>query len=406
MSVLRIFLADESAGGWQVGDARAVSSWRAAANDEPQRAASSRCHVIVPATRMRTLAVTVPPTAPHKLQQVVRFALEDQLAGDVALQHVVIAAERAADVLVHVIDRSWLLEALTRLTARGFVIDRIVAESDVAPRAIDALGTWIWRADGGFLIERNGKVIVLDQSSDALPSGLLLAIDRTAPADAATAAENGALQRIVVNGPAELATRGEAWSRATGVRFVIEPEWTWMTPADAELASAPNLLTTDLHATGIARAPERPRWRRRVLWWSLGALLLHAGASAAVWASLTWRVAAVERDTAQLIRAAAPELQGDLEVGWRAHYATFRHRLGKTAPDDALPLLADAAAGLVDIAPGSLRVINFEAGQLTIDFERSAAPLIVTALPRWSASGLSVLQAESPAGLRVRLGRP
>ena len=405
MSVLRIFLADESAGGWQVGDGRAVSSWRSE-NDEPQRPASSRCHVIVPAARMRTLAVTVPPTAPHKLLQVVRFALEDQLAGDVALQHVVIATERAADVLVHVIDRSWLLEALMRLTTRGFVIERIVAESDVAPRVIDTLATWIWRADGGFLIERSGKVIVLDQSSDALPSGLLLAINRTAPADAPIAAENGVFQRIVVNGPAALAARGEAWSRATGVRFVIEPEWTWMTPADAELARAPNLLTSDLHATSIPRAPERPRWLRRMLWWSLAALLLHAGASAAEWASLRWRVAAVERDTAQLIRAAAPELQGDLEAGWRAHYAAFRHRLGKTAPDDALPLLADAAAGLVDIAPGTLRVINFEAGQLTIDFERSAAPLIVGALPRWSASGLSVLQAESPAGMRVRLGRP
>ena len=106
-----------------------------------------------------------------------------------------------------------------------------------------------------------------------------------------------------------------------------------------------------------------------------------------------------------MIKGVAADLTGDISNGWRARYADFRHRLGKTAPNDALQMLADAASGLREISPGAVRLMSFEAGQLTIDFERSATALVPVAVPRWTAAGLSVLQAESPAGIRVRLSR-
>ena len=68
-------------------------------------------------------------------------------------------------------------------------------------------------------------------------------------------------------------------------------------------------------------------------------------------------------------------------------------------------MLADAAAGLREIGTGAVRAITFDGGQLTIDFERSAGAAIAAALPRWSEAGLAVLQAETPAGTRVRLTR-
>lgn len=416
MSGVRIFLADESAGGWLIdfrdaagaarprfdGDADAAGAVPSATAPPAQLTQLTRgtaVSAIVPAARMRTLSVSVPPAADHKLPAVIRFALEDQLAGDVDLQHVVVAARRAHDVLVHVIDRRWLLAALSRLADRGVRAERIVAESDLAPRAAGVLGTWIWRGDGGFLIEAGGKVTVLDQSSDALPSGLLLAINR----DPAREARE---RRIVVHGPADLGARVHAWSRATRVDFEMAAPWTWRDAPGADVAGAPNLVTPALHASaGSATQPARARWLRRALWWTVAAVLLHAGASAAEWATLQWRVGAAQRDIERMIHAAAPELSGDLEAAWRARYAALRHQLGKAAADDALPLLADASAGLRELPPGAVRVINFEAGQLTLDVERAAAPAIAAALPRWSASGLSVLQADSPAGLRVRLTR-
>ena len=407
MSVLRIFLAGDGACDWTLQDdqddgGRPSPAGAGHGENTPyaELPRAARSVAIVPAARMRTLSVSVPPTPAAKLPSVVRFALEDQLAGDVESQHVVIAAQRERDAIVHVIDRRWLKDTLAGLARHGMRPALVAAESDLAPRAPDALGTWVWREDGGFLIEAGGRVTVLDQSRDALPSGLLLALRNAGNAGSPST-------RVVVRGPAALAERSTAWSRATGVAFDIEPEWSWRDAAAATVAAAANLLTPELYAgaSSIPAAAGRPRILRLALMWLLAALLLHAGASAAEWAMLKWRVAQVERDTQQLIKSAAPDLAGDLDSAWRKHYAAARHRQGKTAPDDALPLVAEAAAALPDLPPGALRVINFEAGQLTLDFDRSAAGPIAAALPVWQGRGLSVLQAESPGGLRVRFAR-
>ena len=416
MSLLRIFLADESAGGWKAADG-ATDVTNAIAGSTPAHGVTAasptvsaatelrgrRAVVIVPAARMRTLALRVPPATASKLDNVVRFALEDLVAGDVELQHVVIAERRAGDVLVHVTERRWLVDAIERLAFRGLVVERIVAETDVTPRLADADadadGLWIWRTDGGFVIERNGKVTVLDQSSDALPSGLLLAIDRQRDGSANSA------RKIVVRGPADLASRTDSWSRATGAAFRIEPEWSWRDATDATLETAVSLLTPALHIRAATNVASRPRWLRRAIGWSVAALLLHTAASTASWATLKWKAAALDRDSEQMIKGVAADLTGDISNAWRTRYADFRHRLGKTAPNDALPMLADAASGLREISPGAVRLMSFEAGQLTIDFERSATALVPVAVPRWTAAGLSVLQAESPAGIRVRLSR-
>ena len=240
---------------------------------------------------------------------------------------------------------------------------------------------------------------MLDQSSDALPSGLLLAIDRQPDGSANSA------RKIVVRGPADLASRTDSWSRATGAAFRIEPEWSWRDATDATLETAVSLLTPALHIRAATNVASRPRWLRRAIGWSVAALLLHTAASTASWATLKWKAAALDRDSEQMIKGVAADLTGDISNAWRTRYADFRHRLGKTAPNDALPMLADAASGLREISPGAVRLMSFEAGQLTIDFERSATALVPVAVPRWTAAGLSVLQAESPAGIRVRLSR-
>jgi general secretion pathway protein L len=413
MSLLRIFLAGDGACDWTLQDDRDDRGSPLPAGAEggentpyAELPRAARCVAIVPAVRMRTLSVAVPPTPAAKLPSVVRFALEDQLAGDVEAQHVVIAARRESDLVVHVLERRWLQTTLADLARHGVRPTLAAAESDLAPRAPSVLGTWVWRADGGFLIEAGGRVTVLDQSRDALPSGLLLALRNAGNAGHSDAAESPSA-RVVVRGPPALAERGAAWSRATGVAFDIEPGWTWRDASAATLAAAANLLTSELRAgtSSVLAAEGRPRILRRALMWLLAALLLHAGASAAEWAMLKWRVAQVERDTQQLIRKAAPDLAGDLDAAWRKYYAAARHRQGKSAPGDALPLLAEAAAALTELPPGALRVINFEAGQLTLDFDRSAAQPIAAALPLWQDRGLSVLQAGSPGGVRVRFAR-
>jgi type II secretory pathway component PulL len=205
---------------------------------------AARTIAIVPAARMRTLVIALQPTPPEKRLAVVRYALEDQLAGDVDAQHVVIAADRDGQALVHVVDRAWLNAVVGRMDAGGNRPDAIVAESDLAPAAVDAI-TWIWSEDGGFLVAPDGRVSILDRSDETLPSGLLLAL-RAEPAPA----------QVIVHGPDALANAVHAWSQATGVPFTLEAPWRWNEASDEALAGAPNLMTPEL-ASPSARAPRR-----------------------------------------------------------------------------------------------------------------------------------------------------
>ena len=401
MTVLRIYLTADDACDWALyGPGDAVT---AAGEDTPPGAlpAADATELIVPAARMRTLLPAIPPVVPAKLPAVVRFAVEDQLAGDIEAQHIVVAARTDQSAMVHIVDRRWLSGALARLAQSGTVAHRAVAESDLVPHAEDAFATWIWRADGGFLVQSDTRVTVLDQSDDALPSALLLAL-----ADA----PSGAV--AVVRGPAEkLAARCADWSAATGVRFTTAPPWSWRDVSRARISAAPNLLTPDLALERPLTATAHPRriWRT-ALWWLLAALLLHAGVTAAEWVTLNWRTAAVERDTRAVIAQAAPGLVAaadtDLVAAWHRHYAAARHRAGRTAPDDALPLLALAAGALRDLPPGALRTINYESGQLTLDFDAGATAAVAGAASQWQQQGLAVLQAQTAGGVRVRVTQP
>ena len=394
MSELRVFIHDIDNCDWLLSvDAQSgpVSGNATRIVDLPP---AERAVVIVPAAIMRTLALQVPPTPRDKRLAVVRFALEDQLAGDIDAQHVVIAREQGPNVIVHAIDRGWLLAAVGALRGKGLRLSAIFAESDLAPQR-DGARTWIWHEDGGFLIDASGRVSILDRGDDALPSGLLLALRNAA----------GDPTPVVVRGPASLEASLEGWRRATGAVFELGPQWSWRDVNATTLHGAANLLTPDLETRPITAGSRRPGWLRRAAWWAGAALVLHAGASLADWAVLKWRIAQVERETRELIRAAAPQLESNAHDGWRRVFASARHRQGRAAPDDALPMLADAALGLTDVPGGALRVINYEAGQLTLDFVKPAAPAIASAASAWSARGLSVLQADAAGGVRVRLTR-
>lgn len=350
---------------------------------------------IVPAARMRTLAVALPPTLPEKRLAVVRYALEDQLAGDVDAQHLVIADVRDGRAVVHAIERTWLVAIVEGLRNAGRTPRRIVAESDLVPSADAGTLTWVWRDDGGFVIAPDGHVGILDRSDETLPSGLLLSLREQGPDD----------RRVVVRGPEALAPEIAAWSAATGATFVLAPAWAWHDPDGDTFERAPNLLTPDLES-GIrptARAPGS-RWVRRAVGWGAAALALHVGATIADWAAVRLGVDRVVRETRQAIDEALPEARGD-PAAWRRAFAAARHARGRPAPDDLLPLLADTAVALGELPSGAVRVINYEAGQLTLDFDKAATPALARAYPEWSARGIGALQAETPGALRARLTR-
>jgi general secretion pathway protein L len=350
---------------------------------------------IVPAARMRTLAVALPPTPPEKRLAVVRYALEDQLAGDVDAQHLVIADVHDGHAVVHAIDRAWLVSTVEALRKAGRTPRRIVAESDLVPVADPGALAWVWRDDGGFLIAPDGRVGILDRSDETLPSGLLLSLRE----------QGSNSRRVVVRAPDALAPEVAAWSAATGATFVLAPAWSWHDPDRDTFQRAPDLLTPELES-GIrpAARPPEARWVRRAVGWGVAALALHVGATIADWAAARFAADRVVRETRQAIDEALPEAHGDPSA-WRRAFAAARHARGRPAPDDLLPLLADTAVALSELPSGAVRVINYEAGQLTLDFDKAAMPALARAYSEWSARGIAALQAETPGALRARLTR-
>src|SRR5687767_10557300 len=113
MTVLRIFLAADGVCDWSLRGAGTIDAGEATPLEALPRADDHEA--IVPAARMRTLVLAIPPVVSTKLPAVVRFAVEDQLAGDVEAQHIVIARRRDQSAVVHVIDRRWLRDALAGL---------------------------------------------------------------------------------------------------------------------------------------------------------------------------------------------------------------------------------------------------------------------------------------------------
>lgn len=395
MKQLLVLLAGDERGSAVLRDGNAPASvyedvrW----SDLPR---AERVIAIVPAARMRTLVVALPPTAPEKRVSVVRYALEDQLADDIDAQHVVIAGIRGGRAIVHVLDRTWLMAMVAALRTAGKRPDAVLAESDLVPPAdADAL-TWVWRDDGGFVVAPDGGVGILDRSAETLPSGLLLSLRR---------ADAGAATHVVVHGPAALANEFAAWTAATGVPFALAPSWDWRDFDSTALLRATNVLTADLE-TGPRTAGTDPatRWLRRAAGWGTAALALHVGATFADWATMRVAVDRVEREVRQSIDEALPDAQGD-KAAWRRAFAAARHAQGRPAPDDLLPLLADTASALGALSPGAVRVINYEAGQLTLDLDKAAAPAIAGAYQQWTARGIVALQADTAGALRARLTR-
>src|SRR6185436_1956795 len=150
MSDLLVFLSGEHSCDWLLtGAARTTEPAHGDATAYADLPRADHVIAIVPAPNMRTLCLPLPPTPADKRLAVVRFALEDQLAGDVDAQHVVIARERERAAVVHVVDRLWLRRIVALLARHAAQPASVVAESDLVPAAPGTLGTWMWRDDGG-----------------------------------------------------------------------------------------------------------------------------------------------------------------------------------------------------------------------------------------------------------------
>jgi len=392
MSTLRVLLDSAPAAGradaWALfdGNGRVVQTGRSAPDAWP---AADRREAVLAASCVRIVGLRLPPLSADRVAAAASFALEDQLAGPAAEQHIAVSLQRRDGTLEATVANRRLVAEL----ADNF--DRVLAEPALAPYPPPP--QWCWYASGaggGFVRKPDGAAFATSEQG-GVPAELLLALDH------ASRGNSGPTEVRTAFVPDE-PTRA-ACARHVGTAFVPTAVWSWDAAGIAAFAAAPDLRQGEF----VHAAPNAVRGTSRLFRWAavLAALAVgvHVAASLGEWLSLRvedWRAKSA---LASLARDAGFAGAEDPATAIARGHAEARHRAGLAAPADALPLLARAAPAFAALPGGVLKSATYAGGQWTFELA-TLEPSAAARLERQLASaGLATLQATNAAGARVRV---
>lgn len=148
-------------------------------------AAGRRVAVLVAATELLQTTVELPPNAGNRLQQIVPYALEEQLAGDVETQHCAVGVRDPASTRVAVasVERELMQSWMQSLADAGIKPDLLCADSALLPENPGNTVAWL-----------DGEALYLRPSGSSAPP---LSLPSSQPLQALElAAAAGGLQEL------------------------------------------------------------------------------------------------------------------------------------------------------------------------------------------------------------------
>ncbi len=358
---------------------------------------SSRREAVLAVDLAPLLAFNLPPMPAVKLEGAIRLQLEDRLATPLSAQRVVIGPQQRDGWVRVALAEETLLAALRRL---GF--ERAFSEAEL----IDAdTEVWHWcvSSENRGFVRRDrhsgGGAFALDLPADAAkretpPAELLLAL----------AAETTPPKTLHIHAalPAETLS---SWQRpCSGCRFTSEPPWRWARVDPAQFAHATELLPLITSAATTSPRAAGSGWRTAVL--LLGAALaLHVVATGITWGSALWQRWQISRGWQALAAEAGLPNTNTAAVPsqWSRAYAETRHRVGLSAPDDALPLLARATPSLQTLPAGALRHAVYADRAWTFECTPLDAATQKTLENGLHRANLQPMSGSTAAGYRLRV---
>jgi len=386
---------------WSLFDdaGRAVERGRGAPDRWP---AAARREAVLAASRVRVVALALPPMPASRVAAAAAFALEDRLAatGDAAAIGV---SAPAADgrVLASVASRA-TIDAIGAVTPR---FARAVAEPALVPPGSPTRWTWYASAGaGGFVRTGDGGAFAVERAPSAagpLPPELAASLTQALQSGSAPT-EVGVAERCDDEALA-------AWRRETGIAFVRAEPWRWDAASSDAFAAAPDLLG---RVAAEGSAPRVGPWRalRPAVVVAAAALALHVVATLAQWSWLRYDAWRTGREIVALARGAGggavvPEdATPDAAVAaLYARDAALRHRAAAHAATDALPLLARAAPALAALPPAALKTAIYASGAWTFELDTQDDAAQAALDRRLRDAGLAPLSARTTAGHRVRV---
>ena len=351
--------------------------------------------IVVAAAQVRLASLALPPMPRNRLRQAARFALEDQMATAADESAIAIASGPHDATVVAAIASDALIRAIAAHPRR---IVRIVPEPALAPH--DAGWTWYESAAGsGFVRRADGSAFAVGSGSDHdLPAELHAALAQAKRAGVAPTAVRAAL-------PADTKQLAQ-WSQAAAVPFITAPAWHWERATPAVFAAAPDFLADDTPRNGTRADSRVAHLFRPALMLGALALLVHACGLLAQWTWLNvvdWRLsrALVAEAAAGGLPSATTPTAAVAAIARRN--AELRHRASKSAPDDALPLLARAAPSIAGLPSGTLRSATYANNAWTIEFGKLDPESVSRVTRALGRSGIDAVSAPTAGGTRMRL---
>lgn len=390
--MLRILVADSLDDDIAVDWVRYRSDGRAVAWGRDVRSrwpVDSEIDIVLAAASTRLVALSLPPMPRARVTQAVRYAVEDQMASP--LEESALAIHDGGGPILVAIAAKASIEALA---PRGLRVGAIVPECALAPFG----GGWRWYpsgARGGFIRRDDGSAFAVDDARDALPSELSAAL-------AAARASGGPPSAVHVSLEVD-AAQLDAWTRETGVPFTRASAWRWSDASAEAFRAAPNFIAYD---APVARPPAVRNAFRPALVMAGLALGIQLVAQLFDWSALAvadWRTSRALIEQAKLAGLADVTDAESAPAAIARQNADLRHRAGKPASTDALPLLARAAPALGSSATHNVKSMAYRGGTWTLELSTTDAASITELSRKLDQAGLRTISAPVAGGTRMRL---
>jgi general secretion pathway protein L len=344
----------------------------------PRRA--ERVQLVIPAAQVLITRARIPQGARRRPGSALAYAVEDKTAGEPDANQVSWLGAVGDEDALAVADKAGLerwRQALGAVGIRGYEVH---CETLLLPWRT---GEWslAWNGSEGFVRTGEFEGTATDCGDRQVPPlSLRLLLEEVQ-------ARSAGPSSIAIHPTSpEAAPELAAWQSELGIAMRMAGTYDWRTvPA----------------AAGVSLAQERQRWRffsgtaahLRPAAWILGAALtLHAVALVVDWMSLANEQRALRQQMESRFRASFPDAVAvvDPVLQMRRKLAEARHAAGQPDSGDFLPMIEMAMAGMKNLPEGSLRVLSYESGRMTLELAATAEASVSAILTRLTQAGMSV----------------
>ena len=380
---------------WALIDAGQSIAGEGALAELPRGA--QRVQLLVPAAQALITRAVLPRGAQRRAGPLLAFAVEEASAAEPEANQVswlgALEGRPAGAGALAVLDKAGLQRWREALQAAGLREFEVHTEILLLPRTG---GEWSLAWDGAEGFVRTGEFegAATDGGDAAVPPLALAMMLEEARARGAPPRAI-AVYVIAPGAPPD----AERWESALGVPLRLSGAWDWRTA---------------LAGTGVSLAQERRRWRidsaalaklRPAAWIAGAALALHGLALVADWALLAAAQGAERGRMEARFRAAFPEAVAvaDPALQMRRQLALARHRAGVPDGGDFPPMAEKLALALKELPAGSLRILSYEGGRMTLELGAGEPAAAARVAARLAQAGLIV---DAAVGKRIAVRAP